>query len=76
VYRLWRDGGYAVGALVAGVVADLLSVAWAIGAIAALTFVSGVVVLGRMHETMPSRRPSEGSRGELAVATHAQGVTR
>jgi MFS family permease len=56
VYRLWRDGGYAVGALLAGVLADLVSVSWAIGVIAALTFASGVVVLGRMYETLPSKR--------------------
>jgi MFS family permease len=56
VYRLWRDGGYAVGALLAGVLADLLGVRWAIGVIAALTFASGAVVLGRMYETLPSRR--------------------
>src|SRR2546421_312844 len=38
VYRLWRDGGYALGALLAGVLADLLGVPWAIAAIALLTF--------------------------------------
>jgi MFS family permease len=54
VYRLWRDSGYAVGALLAGVVADVLGVPWAIGAIAALTFASGVVVLVRMYETLPA----------------------
>ena len=52
-YRLWRDGGYALGALLAGVLADLLGVSWAIAAIGALTFASGVVVLGRMYETLP-----------------------
>jgi MFS family permease len=51
VYRLWRDGGYAIGALLSGVLADILGVPWAIGAIAALTFVSGTIVLGRMYET-------------------------
>jgi MFS family permease len=56
VYRLWRDGGYAVGALLAGVIADLLGMPWAIGVIAVLTFASGVVVLGRMYETLPSKR--------------------
>jgi MFS family permease len=55
VYRLWRDGGYAVGALLAGALADLLGVAWAVGAIAALTFASGAVVLARMYETHPGR---------------------
>jgi MFS family permease len=57
VYRLWRDGGYAFGALLAGVVADLLGVPWAIGGIAALTFASGFVVLTRMYETLPAKRP-------------------
>src|SRR5438874_8915407 len=52
VYRLWRDGGYALGALLAGVLADRLGVSWAIAAIGVLTFVSGGVVLGRMYETL------------------------
>jgi MFS family permease len=56
VYRLWRDGGYALGALLAGVLADLLGVPWAIIAIALLTFASGVVVLMRMYETLPAKR--------------------
>ena len=58
VYRLWRDGGYALGALLAGVLADLLGVPWAIAAIALLTFASGVVVLIRMYETLPAKRVS------------------
>jgi MFS family permease len=58
VYRLWRDGGYAVGALLAGILADLLGVSWAIAAIAGLTFASGVIVLGRMYETLPAKRAS------------------
>jgi MFS family permease len=58
VYRLWRDGGYALGALLAGVLADLLGVSWAIGAIALLTFASGVVVVVRMYETLPAKRVS------------------
>ena len=56
VYRFWRDGGYAVGALLAGVLADLWGVPFAIAAVAALTFASGLVVLGRMYETLPARR--------------------
>jgi MFS family permease len=56
VYRLWRDGGYAVGALLAGALADTLGVNWAIGAVAGLTFASGVIVLGRMYETLPPVR--------------------
>jgi MFS family permease len=53
VYRLWRDSGYAVGALVAGVLADMFSMATAIGAVAMLTFVSGMLVVWRMPETLP-----------------------
>jgi len=56
VYRLWRDGGYALGALLAGVLADLLGAPWATAAIALLTFASGVVVLIRMYETLPAKR--------------------
>jgi MFS family permease len=51
VYRLWRDGGFAVGALLAGVLADLWGVRPAVWAVAALTAVSGVVVALRMYET-------------------------
>src|SRR5690606_21667696 len=51
VYRLWRDSGYAVGAVVAGVLADLLGMRWAIGAVAAVTFLSGVGAGVRMPET-------------------------
>ncbi len=45
VYRLWRDGGYAVGALLTGTLADLFGYGPAIWAVAALTFLSGVAVL-------------------------------
>lgn len=51
VYRLWRDSGFAAGALLAGVLADLASIETAIIAVALLTAGSGFVVLVRMHET-------------------------
>jgi len=51
VYRFWRDLGYAVGALVAGVTADLVGVAGAMWLVAALTGASGIVVAVRMRET-------------------------
>lgn len=51
VYRLWRDLGYAVGALLSGAVADLFGLAWAIIVVAVLTFVSGVIAALRMTET-------------------------
>jgi MFS family permease len=56
VYRLWRDSGYAIGALLAGIIADLLSIPWAIGVVGALTFLSGMVVALVMRETLPGHR--------------------
>jgi len=53
IYRLWRDGGFAVGALLAGALADAFDIGAAIWAIAALTAASGIVVLVRMYETHP-----------------------
>ncbi len=53
VYRLWRDSGFAVGALMAGILADVASMEIAIHAVAALTAVSGLVVIVRMYETNP-----------------------
>ena len=64
VYRLWRDLGYAVGAVLAGVTADALGVPAAMWLVAALTFLSGTVVAMRMTETLrrrsaPTRHPRE-----------------
>ena len=53
VYRLWRDLGYAIGALAAGLVADAFGLGAAVWAIAAVTFASGVVAAVRMTETLP-----------------------
>lgn len=55
VYRLWRDSGYAAGALLAGVLADLFGMDRAIAAVALLTVASGGLVAWRMPETL--RRP-------------------
>ena len=76
VYRLWRDGGYAVGALIAGIVADLLGVPWAIAGIAALTFASGLVVLARMYETLPRKRLENVVVERGQTAAPASGRTR
>ena len=51
VYRLWRDLGFAVGALLAGLLADAFGLRSAIWVIAALTLASGLVVAMRMYET-------------------------
>jgi MFS family permease len=51
IYRLWRDGGFAVGALLGGIVADAVGVRAAVWTVAALTAGSGLVVALRMYET-------------------------
>jgi MFS family permease len=66
VYRLWRDLGYALGALLAGVVADALGLAAAIWVVAAITFASGLLAALRMSETL---RPSPTVTPEPATAT-------
>ena len=68
VYRLWRDGGFAVGALLAGGVADLLGLAAAIWTVGAVTALSGVVVAARMYET-------HGARGAAPPAVAPGAVT-
>jgi MFS family permease len=51
VYRLWRDGGFAVGALLAGLLADAYGIRTATAVVAALTAASGLVAWLRMYET-------------------------
>jgi MFS family permease len=81
VYRLWRDLGYAVGALIAGVLADVFGMTAAIGAVGALTIASGALVALRMHETLrhglstrPRRFVAHPRKREILVAN--QGRTR
>lgn len=50
VYRFWRDLGYAIGALSAGIIADFFGFSWAIASIAALTFISGALVAALMRD--------------------------
>ncbi|HET7293502.1 MAG TPA: MFS transporter [Vicinamibacteria bacterium] len=54
VYRLWRDLGYAVGALLAGITADWLGVRPAVVLVAGVTAASGLVVAWRLRETLGS----------------------
>ncbi|WP_176041696.1 MFS transporter [Burkholderia stabilis] len=63
VYRFWRDLGYAIGALSAGLLADRFGFAAAILAVAALTFLSGLVVAFMMQQRHPSTAPA-------ALASH------
>jgi len=53
VYRMWRDLGYAVGAVLIGLTVDLFSVAAAFYGVAGAMFVSGAYVVWAMEETHP-----------------------
>lgn len=52
IYRFWRDSGYAFGALIAGILADMINVSWAIGLVAILPFISGIIAWTKMKETL------------------------
>ena len=52
VYRFWRDLGYALGALLAGVAADMFGLSSAMWVVAGITLVSGIVAAVRMDETV------------------------
>jgi MFS family permease len=62
IYRFWRDLGYAVGALLAGALADAFGMPAAIAVIGAITAASGLLVAVRMPETLPGRATSAGER--------------
>ena len=55
VYRFWRDSGYAVGALLAGVLADAFGMKVAIVTVGGLTVASGILAAVRMPETLHTR---------------------
>lgn len=55
VYRLWRDGGFAVGAVLSGLLAEAFGLRAAIVVIAAITAASGILVAVRMYETHDTR---------------------
>jgi MFS family permease len=52
IYRLWRDSGYAIGAIISGITADLFGLDTAIWFVAFITFLSGWIVVLRMKETL------------------------
>ncbi len=63
VYRLWRDAGFVVGALLSGVVADLFGLVAAIWVVAGITALGAAVVGVRMYETHPT--PGVGARRHI-----------
>jgi MFS family permease len=60
VYRLWRDLGYAAGALLSGAVADLFGLSWAIATVGGLTFCSGIVAAVRMTASRAAHEDRHG----------------
>ncbi len=65
VYRLWRDLGYAVGALLSGVIADLAGIVWAIAAVGTLTCLSGVLAANTMRSVPIDRQPASGGHEQV-----------
>jgi MFS family permease len=57
VYRLWRDSGYAIGALIAGLTADLIGLRGAVAVVAVLTAASGLLTLALLSETHRREHP-------------------
>ena len=83
VYRFWRDLGYAVGALMAGAVAAMFGLVWAVHVAGILTLLSGLLVWALMNETLPGVRvvtanalvrPAAAARG--SATPHAMGALR
>jgi MFS family permease len=74
VYRFWRDLGYAVGALMAGLVAATLGLVWAVHAAGFLTLLSGLVAWALMEETLPApeRASARRAQTDLEVAYDAR----
>jgi len=70
VYRFWRDLGYAVGALMAGVVAAMFGLVWAVHVAGILTLLSGLIAWALMTETLPS---NVRAASELASSRSAAG---
>jgi MFS family permease len=72
VYRFWRDMGYALGALIAGAVADALGYSGAIAIVAGLTAASGLWVLGDMPARRVARTPAQPVQAEQQHAANAE----
>jgi hypothetical protein len=71
IYRFWRDLGYAVGALMAGAVAALFGLVWAVHVAGILTALSGCLAWAQMNETLP-RLPGAADTAPLGGAAAAR----
>jgi hypothetical protein len=50
VFRLWRDLGYAIGAILTGIIADIFTINYSVSTIGGLTLISAVIILVRMKK--------------------------
>ena len=72
VYRFWRDAGFALGALLAGVVADAAGASTAIAVVAGLTAASGLVVAATPWRATTARlAPGEGRDAPAVIGPGA-----
>jgi MFS family permease len=74
VYRFWRDLGYAVGALMAGVVAAMYGLVWAVHAAGILTLLSGLLAWALMNETLPGASAATANALRPAAAARGSGA--
>ncbi|WP_315914653.1 MFS transporter [Arthrobacter sp. lap29] len=71
VYRVWRDLGYAVGAIMGGIIADRLGLQAAVWMTAALSAAAALAVAGRMYEThLPPRAPAHEGDARATLPPH------
>jgi MFS family permease len=75
VYRFWRDLGYAVGALMAGVVAAMFGLVWAVHAAGIMTALSGLLAWALMNETLPAVREAGASASSTSAAVGRNSAT-
>jgi MFS family permease len=68
VYRVWRDLGYAVGAVLGGIAADAMGLRSAVWAAAAISAASAAAVAARMYETHPRAQRTPSRRRHPSVA--------
>lgn len=51
IFRLWRDSGYAIGAIISGITADLFGIEAAVILVGILTILSSLIIQFRMPKT-------------------------
>ncbi len=76
VYRFWRDLGYAVGALMSGLVAGALGLVWSVHVAGLLTLLSGLLAWAVMRETLPGKGGASPWRARTGRTSRRAGTSR